>query len=51
MKQCLLAAREAPLASGLDLGRTLWALLASTDDRQEGRAAFRERRAPRFTGN
>jgi enoyl-CoA hydratase/carnithine racemase len=51
MKQCLLAAREAPLASGLDLERTLWALLASTDDRQEGRAAFRERRAPRFTGN
>jgi enoyl-CoA hydratase/carnithine racemase len=51
MKQCLLAAREAPLAGGLDLERTLWALLATTTDRQEGRAAFTEHRAPRFTGN
>ncbi|MGH3257975.1 MAG: enoyl-CoA hydratase/isomerase family protein [Streptosporangiaceae bacterium] len=50
MKQCLLAAREAPLAGGLELERTLWALLATTADRQEGRAAFRERRLPRFTG-
>jgi E-phenylitaconyl-CoA hydratase len=51
MKQCLLAAREAPLAGGLELERSLWALLATTQDRQEGRAAFRERRPPRFTGN
>jgi enoyl-CoA hydratase/carnithine racemase len=51
MKQCLLAAREAPLSGGLELERSLWALLATTQDRQEGRAAFRERRPPRFTGN
>jgi (E)-benzylidenesuccinyl-CoA hydratase len=51
MKQCLLAAREAPLAGGLELERALWALLATTADRQEGRAAFRERRPPRFTGS
>jgi len=51
VKQCLLAGREAPLAAGLELERALWALLATTADRQEGRAAFRERRAPRFTGN
>lgn len=51
MKQCLLAAREAPLSGGLDLERALWALLATTTDRQEGRAAFTEHRAPRFTGN
>jgi enoyl-CoA hydratase/carnithine racemase len=50
MKQCLLAAREAPLAAGLELERTLWTVLATTADRQEGRTAFRERRPPRFTG-
>lgn len=51
MKQCMLAARDAPLAAGLELERTLWTLLATTSDRQEGRAAFREKRAPRFTGS
>ena len=51
MKQCLLAARETPLAGGLELERALWTLLATTADRQEGRTAFRERRPPRFTGN
>lgn len=51
MKQCLLAAREAPLSPGLELERALWMGLASTSDRAEGRAAFRDRRAPRFTGN
>lgn len=51
MRQCLLAAREASLATGLELERALWAALATTLDRQEGRAAFRERRSPRFSGN
>jgi enoyl-CoA hydratase/carnithine racemase len=51
VKQCLIAARETPLTAGLELERALWTLLATTEDRQEGRAAFRERRAPRFTGN
>jgi enoyl-CoA hydratase/carnithine racemase len=50
-KQCLLAARETSLAAGLELERALWTLLATTADRREGRAAFRERRTPRFTGN
>lgn len=36
---------------GLELERQLWALLATTSDREEGRVAFRERRPPRFTGN
>jgi enoyl-CoA hydratase/carnithine racemase len=51
MKQCLIAAREAPLSSGLELERALWTALATTHDRQEGRAAFRERRPPDFTGS
>jgi enoyl-CoA hydratase/carnithine racemase len=50
-KRCLAAAGQAQLAAGLELERTLWTLLATTEDRREGRAAFRERRAPRFTGN
>jgi enoyl-CoA hydratase/carnithine racemase len=50
-KRCLAAAGEAQLAAGLELERTLWTLLATTEDRREGRAAFRERRTPRFTGN
>ncbi|WP_238011382.1 enoyl-CoA hydratase-related protein [Dactylosporangium sp. AC04546] len=37
------------LTAGLALERGLWALLAETEDRAEGRAAFREGRAPRFT--
>jgi E-phenylitaconyl-CoA hydratase len=51
MKRCLVAAREAPLAAGLELERALWTLLATTADRQEGRAAFREHRTPRFSGS
>ena len=50
-KQCLAAAGQAPLSAGLELERALWTLLATTEDRREGRAAFRERRTPRFTGN
>jgi enoyl-CoA hydratase/carnithine racemase len=50
-KRCLAAASEAQLSAGLELERTLWTLLATTEDRREGRAAFREHRVPRFTGN
>ena len=41
---------DARLASGLALERTLWALLATTEDRAEGRAAFREGRPPQYRG-
>jgi enoyl-CoA hydratase/carnithine racemase len=51
VKQCLGAAVEDQLAAGLELERTLWTLLSTTEDRREGRAAFREHREPRFTGN
>jgi len=36
--------------SGLALERSLWAQLAASHDREEGRAAFREKRPPRFEG-
>jgi enoyl-CoA hydratase/carnithine racemase len=45
-----LAATEGT-GAGLMLERALWGLLSSSSDRAEGRAAFRERREPRFTGS
>lgn len=44
------AAGEARTAGGMELERALWAVLATTADRAEGRAAFRERRPPHFEG-
>jgi E-phenylitaconyl-CoA hydratase len=49
-KQALRAASELGFAAGQALERSLWAELAATEDRAEGRAAFRERRPPRFVG-
>ncbi len=34
--------------AGMELERTLWAFLSTTEDRHEGRAAFREKRDPDF---
>jgi E-phenylitaconyl-CoA hydratase len=48
-KRAARAARDAD-GSGLELERALWAELSLTSDRAEGRAAFREKRAPRFEG-
>lgn len=42
---------QAESAAGLALERALWGMLASTDDREEGRASFREKRVPRFIGS
>jgi enoyl-CoA hydratase/carnithine racemase len=49
-KIALRAAQEDALRPGLALERALWEMLSKTDDRAEGRAAFREKRAPRYTG-
>jgi enoyl-CoA hydratase/carnithine racemase len=50
LKQCLNAAGNLPLDEGLALERGLWVQLASSDDRAEGRLAFREDRPPQFEG-
>ena len=44
------AVYEQRLVTGRALERMLWALLATTEDRAEGRAAFRERRKPEYKG-
>ena len=49
-KIALRAAQSDSLASGLALERALWGALSVSRDREEGRAAFRERRPPRFIG-
>ena len=50
----LLAAKQALLACaaqpGIPLDRALWGMLAATGDREEGRRAFREHRAPEYRG-
>jgi E-phenylitaconyl-CoA hydratase len=50
VKQLLRAAQDLPLSAGLQRERDAWALLSSTQDRAEGRLAFREHRPPNFTG-
>jgi E-phenylitaconyl-CoA hydratase len=40
----------AALAAGLSIERTLWVVLSDSEDRAEGRAAFREGRPAKFTG-
>lgn len=50
IKQCLKAAANAPLDVGLSVERGLWGQLTTSEDRAEGRAAFREGRPPRFEG-
>ena len=50
LKKCLRAASNTSLDEGLLIERGLWAQLSTTEDRAEGRAAFREKRAPLFKG-
>lgn len=48
--RALRSADELPLSQGLELERHLWGFIRSTEDRAEGRAAFRDGREPRFEG-
>jgi E-phenylitaconyl-CoA hydratase len=50
IKKALRAATDLPLAAGFELERSLYEALALTQDRQEGRQAFREKRKPSFQG-
>lgn len=49
-KESLLKAYETTLETGLNLERKAFTLLAATDDRNEGIAAFMEKRRPEFKG-
>lgn len=49
-KRALRAATDTLLAEGLKLERSLFEQLALTEDREEGRRAFRERRPPQYNG-
>ncbi|TCO81261.1 short chain enoyl-CoA hydratase [Plasticicumulans lactativorans] len=49
-KECVLKAFELSLESALDAERKAFALLAATEDRREGIAAFVEKRQPEFKG-
>ncbi len=44
------AGRAAKTSEGPELERALWGLLSTTEDRAEGRAAFRDKRPPQFRG-
>ncbi|MNG25589.1 2,3-dehydroadipyl-CoA hydratase [compost metagenome] len=49
-KEALLKAMDTDLASGLRFERHAFTVLAGTRDRDEGIAAFQEKRTPTFTG-
>jgi enoyl-CoA hydratase/carnithine racemase len=50
IKKALRAATDLPLAAGFELERSLYGALTLTQDREEGRKAFREKRKPKFQG-
>ena len=49
-KRALYAAQDQTLAQGLEYEQLLWGVLRDTEDRLEGRAAFAEKRPPRYEG-
>lgn len=49
-KKLVLQSLESPLEAGIALERYAFGLLRETEDREEGRAAFAEKRTPQFRG-
>ena len=49
-KEAILASFEVPLEAGLELERRAFAVLAGSKDREEGIAAFMQKRKPKFEG-
>ena len=49
-KEALLNSFETSLSSGLEFERKAFVILAATEDRNEGIAAFMEKRRPQFKG-
>ena len=50
-KELALRARELSLAEGLRIEQLMNRMLSATEDAKEGRAAFNEKREPKFTSN
>jgi E-phenylitaconyl-CoA hydratase len=50
IKETASRARNLPLSESIPLEQLMWGVLRDTADRLEGRAAFTEKRAPRFRG-
>jgi E-phenylitaconyl-CoA hydratase len=50
VKRLVRQGADVPLPTGLSMERYAWGLLRDTDDRVEGRSAFREKRPPEFRG-
>lgn len=50
VKRAMRQGQDVPLAQGLAYERTLFNLLRDSEDRQEGRLAFREKRKPVYQG-
>ena len=50
-KEAAKSGMEMELQAGLTLEKTLFSLLMATEDRAEAALAFKEKRAPRFTGS
>jgi enoyl-CoA hydratase/carnithine racemase len=50
-KEAAKSGMEIDLQAGLTLEKTLFSLLMATEDRAEAALAFKEKRAPRFTGS
>jgi E-phenylitaconyl-CoA hydratase len=50
VKQLALMGREIPIMSGLEMEKQAFGILLNSEDRIEGRTAFKEKRKPHFNG-